>query len=407
MRFRPASRAAIVGASLVLGGTSSGHQAQADILIGSTLIPTSSVVSTSAYVPTSTVLPTSYVVPTSTYLSTGSVIETGSYSYTPTSYVETYRRGLFGPRRFVERTNYYASPTSFLTPTVYTPTSYLASSAYIPTAYVTSSAYIPTSYVVPTLSTSALLPTTYFSRSGLVPTAYVADNGLIATTALASSSVCCDTGVATTVAPVETTATRAQLSRPTNPAPSSGGSAITSKPQTGVTPQPSERAPSASIAPTPADEARPVEPIPPPVEPTSPPSPDRPADGPAMPLPGQISKPPTDERVNSTSFKPSTYNTARPIARNILRGRVISFDTLQPEEAVTVVLTSRTGGYADRPTLTDADGEFKVSLPDGDWAVKVTMPSGSVFNVGRALTASGGRVSDPNGKNVGEMIIKR
>ena len=74
---------------------------------------------------------------------------------------------------------------------------------------------------------------------------------------------------------------------------------------------------------------------------------------------------------------------------------------------MTVVLTSRTGKYEDRPTQTNADGEFKVSLPEGDWTVKVTMPTGSVFRVGKALTASGGQIVDPAGKNVGEMIIKR
>ncbi len=54
--------------------------------------------------------------------------------------------------------------------------------------------------------------------------------------------------------------------------------------------------------------------------------------------------------------------------------------------------------------MTDADGEFKVSLPDGDWAVKVKMPSGSVYAVGQDyLTASSGKVTDASGRNVPEF----
>ena len=59
--------------------------------------------------------------------------------------------------------------------------------------------------------------------------------------------------------------------------------------------------------------------------------------------------------------------------------------------------------------MTDADGEFKVSLPQGDWVVKVKMPSGSILPVGRDgyLTASSGRITDPSGRNVGQFTITR
>ncbi len=45
---------------------------------------------------------------------------------------------------------------------------------------------------------------------------------------------------------------------------------------------------------------------------------------------------------------------------------------------LTVYLTSRTGAFTERTTMTDAFGHFAVTLPDGDWAVKVKMlpPSG-------------------------------
>jgi len=411
MRFRPASRAVLAGASLIASWSLGDRPARADILVGSTLIPTSSVVTSSSYFPTSYVassyIPTSYVVPTSTFLPTSSIIETGSSVYYPTSYVGRYRGGLFRPRRFVERTSYYGTSTGYLTPTAFysssgfvTPTSYL-SSTYLPTSYVSS--YIPTSYVVPTMATSAILPTTYLSSSFVAPTSYVVDSGLIATTA-SSASVCCDTSPAPMSAPV------VNPTRTMAPArPMTSGNSITSQPTNSETSSRStERLPSAAVSPNPADDGMNVPPpatpaIPPTPRPsdTSPPSPEKAEDVILPPAGG--SKPQIDGATGRTSYKPSNYN---PV-RNILRGRVVSFETGRPEEAVPVVLTSRSKAFDDRTTLTDADGEFKISLPDGDWAVKVTMPSGSVYTVGRSVTASGGQVVDRTGRNVGEFVITR
>ena len=87
---------------------------------------------------------------------------------------------------------------------------------------------------------------------------------------------------------------------------------------------------------------------------------------------------------------------------------MISADSRLPEEGVTVIVSNVTKNYVDRPSMSDADGEFKVSLPDGDWAVKVKMPSGSVYQVGRDfVTASNGRVVDSSGRNVAEFVISR
>ena len=428
MRFRPASRAVIAGASLLATWAASARPALADILVGSTIIPTSSVMATSAYlptsyvVPTSTYLPTSHVVPTSTYLPTTSILETGGSYYLPTSYVtSSYRGGLFRPRRFVERTSYYASPTSYLTPTVYSPTSYIAPTSFYSSAY--SSALLPTSYVVPTVSTSALLPTTYLSRSYLTPTSYLVDDGLIQTSA--TSAACCDSGGASMAAPVEPAATPTRALAPrTQSAPSTGGNPITSQPLNGGNSQGlGERAPSSTTRQTP-DEGfpsavqppvtstpAPVTPTPrPPIDAGSPPDPDRPLDPLSLPPAGSLGNgardPGADEGTNRMSYKPSNY-AQRAGATNILRGKVVSFESGRPEEFVTVVLTNRSRVYEDRTTRTDADGEFKISLPDGDWTVKVAMPSGSVYPVGGSLTASAGRVIDPYGKNVAEMTITR
>ena len=92
--------------------------------------------------------------------------------------------------------------------------------------------------------------------------------------------------------------------------------------------------------------------------------------------------------------------------RNILRGRVVSFATGQPEEGVRVVLSNQ-GGFRERTAETDADGEFKVSLPDGDWSVRVTMPSGSVLDVRRDVVATAGRILDAHGKAIREYQINR
>jgi hypothetical protein len=87
---------------------------------------------------------------------------------------------------------------------------------------------------------------------------------------------------------------------------------------------------------------------------------------------------------------------------------VISADSKLREEGVTIILSNVTKSYADRLAMSDAEGEFKVSLPDGDWVVKVKMPSGSVYPVGRDyLTASSGRVTDASGRTVPEFIIAR
>ncbi len=421
MRFRPSSRAIIAGASLVVSGwVASVRPIQADeFLMGSSLIPTSAVVSSSNFFPTS-YFPTSYVVPTSTYLPTSSLIstsaifptssilETGSYSAFPTSnYVTSYRTGGLFRRRLIERTSYYSSPTTFLTPTVYTPTSYI-----VPT-----STYLPTSYVVPS---ATYVPTTYLSRRYLTPTSYMVDDGLISTSVAmaAPSSVCTESAP---IAPSEATPTRSIAPR-TSAVPSTPGPTIYSQRRDdGAAAAPAERAPSSQVRPEASNEET-ATPLPPPATPKPEPAPtparsvdpatppERDTQGgvtiPSIPRPGELGQPKSDEMTSRTSYRPVTYST-RPSARNVLKGRVVSFDTGRPEEAVRVILANRGGTFEDRQTQTDADGEFKISLPDGDWVVKVTMPSNSVYTVGRTMTASAGRVVDPNGKNVGELVITR
>jgi hypothetical protein len=91
-----------------------------------------------------------------------------------------------------------------------------------------------------------------------------------------------------------------------------------------------------------------------------------------------------------------------------LRGKVISAESKSPEEGVTVIISNMTKQFADRQAMTDADGEFKVSLPDGDWAVKVKMPSGTIFTVrSDYVTASNGKITDSSGRIIADCVITR
>jgi hypothetical protein len=407
MLHRPMSRVLIAGSAFwaLLSGTG---PARADIFYETAYVPTSSVV-----LPTSSILSTSYVVPTAyttTYLPTSSVYSVGEVLTTSATYVPTYRTVRYRPRRYVERTTYLAAPTYSLAPTSYVvPTSYL-----LPTSYVVPSSYVSTSYIAPTsylLPTSYVVPSSYVSTSYIAPTSYLLDTSLVTTSA---SSVLCDT---VTAAPVRKSAAQ----------PSSGnGNTITSEPSSPGGSS-NERRPSGTVddgmpsnvtppvpappsgSPKPSAGNRPGNmPEPGPIEAGTPPAPSPAPGGPGgdvpIPPPGQTgSAARGDETTLRSAQRPTTYD-----VRNILRGKVVSFDSGRPEEGVTVIVSSRTRNYTDRPAMTDADGEFKVSLPDGDWTVKVKMPSGSVYPVGRDyLTASNGKVFDTSGRNVKEFLISR
>ena len=384
MLHRPKSRVLMAGVALLSLSTQPGP-APADTIYETVYLPTSEVVG----LPTSRVLSTSYVIPT---VSTSSVYVPTSYvstsSYLPTSYVSTsylptsavvssydpvlvptsttyYRRSILRPRRYVERTRYSYLPTSYLMP---------------------SSFYLPTSYVVPTTS---------IVSSSILPTSYVIDNGVITTSA--SSSLPCETS--TTPMP-----TKATASRPSN----ANGNTITSEPTNGA--ESGERKPSATVnSAPPGEDPIPSNVQPPVIVPSTPPAvpvPEKDAkDAVPVPRPGEASG--TPPGTNETALR---RNSLRPSydVRNILRGRVISAESKLPLEGVTIIVSSLTKNFGDRPAMSDADGEFKVSLPDGDWTVKVKMPSGSIYTVGRDyVTASNGRVTDPSGRNVGEFLITR
>ncbi len=370
----------------------------------STYIPTSY---SSAYIPTSytsTYLPTSYsstYIPTSTVLSTGSVLVPTSSLY--------YRPSIFRSRRLVERTSY----------------------SYLPTSTI-----LPTSYLMPT-TYSTLLPTTYVRSSILAPTSYLIDDSVVTTS---MSSLPCET--APSVAP-----TRSVNRAPENNGNNGSGPAIISEPTSGRNSnepkptatlnngsagdestssrvEPPVTVPQTTTPPPPQPKELPkgVEATAPLKEPSVvgesgemprlPANPTKPADGgPAIPGPGQIGNPAGAPAAgpNDLSYRQArkpTYDT-----RNVLRGKVVAAGSDQTVEGVTVILSNLTKKFVDRQVKSDADGEFKVSLPDGDWTVKVQMPSGSILTVGVAgqdyLTASGGKIIDSSGQNVNVYVINR
>ncbi|WP_435005721.1 hypothetical protein P12x_003521 [Tundrisphaera lichenicola] len=403
MLHRPTSSVWIAGLALyaLLTGT---NPVRADVFLETAYIPTSSVVA----LPTSSILSTSYVVPTAystTYLPTSAVYSVGSVYSTSATYFPTVRTVRYRPRRYVERTTYLTSPSLSILPTSYiVPTSYVVpTTSYFPTSYVVpTTSYFPTSYVVPT--------TSYLSASSLSPTSYVIDNGVVAT----SGTTICDETVAP--APVRSVT-------PSGSAKGGNEKTITSEPESSNGSL-NERRPSGSIDDgTPSDVTPPV-PAPasakpaataqpstlqePPITPINPPGSATPpadnggADVP-LPAPGRIGDQPEGEGVTTRSSLRPTYNT-----RNVLRGKVVSFGSNRPESGVNVIVSSLTKNFTDRQALTDADGEFKIALPEGDWTVKVKMPSGSILPVASDfLTATNGRVVDSAGRNVKEFLITR
>src|SRR4051812_1125802 len=95
---RPMSRALIAGAAFFLPGMVPGP-ASADTIYET------------VYLPTSYALPTSYVVPTSyetAYIPTSAVLSSAEYVIPTATYYRSYS---YRPRRYVERTTYFATPT--------------------------------------------------------------------------------------------------------------------------------------------------------------------------------------------------------------------------------------------------------------------------------------------------------
>jgi hypothetical protein len=117
---------------------------------------------------------------------------------------------------------------------------------------------------------------------------------------------------------------------------------------------------------------------------------------------------PSQYESRTESRKPvyASSRAYRPDGHSVLFGRVRERDTREPEEGVRVVLSNRTGAFADKVGMTDAFGRFAVRVPDGDWTVRVTMPSGRVYPVSE-ITVSNGEISDDQGREIPSLTITR
>jgi hypothetical protein len=181
-------------------------------------------------------------------------------------------------------------------------------------------------------------------------------------------------------------------------------------------PSPFESTPAGSLSSTPSTPPKPA------AEPSSSkPAASRPAPASSPPPPGEpestvaplpdIPPPLGPPGVKRESLRPKITDSALGSphsSKNVLQGRVLSADTGEAEEGVTVILSDRLQRFIDRRVQTDALGRFAVSLPDGDWVVKVAMPSGTIYSVGKGnISASGGKVLNSSGDELGLLTIRR
>jgi hypothetical protein len=425
-------------------------------LVPSTYVVPTTVVGTSSVIYPTTVIGTSSVIyPTSTTANVYRYVPTTYYA--PTSYVvpRSYRSyRAFRPRRYVETTYIDTYPTT-LTPTYYvSPTTYLSS-----TSYVTSTGLLATSidicgdvttapaYSAPTnagngANSGATSPkNTQKStdagerRPGATLDSVVAEepdyriepnqpvrDGSLNTTQGSNEPVRSFDNTATgseatreTLKPSNVTETPKPavkplprpetLAKPKDAAPVNEASVIPPPPR--VTPPATSK--DTAKKPSTADTKIPIAPPTPPIP--SDPDPINPSNNepppidslPALPAPG------SDEPTRRDARKPvyPSNNLIRP-KRNVLEGKIVSADSLSPEENVEVVITDRSGRYIDRTARTNAFGEFAITLPEGDWTIKVTMPSGRTLAVGQGeVTASAGKIIDMYGRDLRNLVIKR
>lgn len=427
------------------------------------VVPTASVVE----LPRTYLVPSSYVVPRS-YVTTSSVIVPTTLSanvydvmptayYVPTAYVSSRYYRAFRPRRYVETTYVSSYPTS-LTPTYYlSPTTYLSSSSFVTSTglVATSSdlccemAAAPAMRVAPNPGMAAPSETqksadAFDRRPGAILNSTVADGPNYSTeanrpvrddslnTTKGMSDPLGSSGTRNALPGNGSDLTRDPLKSSAVGDPNNSGSTSATfdpiKPKETATVKDVTGSPSAPItktAPTtkPLKESAtkgsvtldPKTAIPPPISPTPPvptdPDPIAPGSGepPAIEsIPGfPDAKPEVGGRRNS--YKPVVPSTPglRP-KRNILEGKIVSADSLNPEENVEVVITDRSGRYIDRTTRTNAFGQFAITLPEGDWTIKVTMPSGRTLAVGQGqVTAAAGKIIDMYGRDLANLVIKR
>ncbi len=351
-----------------------------------------------------------------------------NYVIAPTTYVEAYPISSFQilPTSYFSTTQYFvAAPTSYVVPMSWSvpiiTTRYVERPVYsYPTSYVMSAAWIyPTTLVYPTVyrdsevdlccvTTSAPFSTQPMPTSTLrvAPKAPAAETSRPSSVPSTIDSVPMEpTGTgnsalnekkAEPLAPVDGV-TKRDTAAP-QPVVSSNVTPIDSGlPSPPVAPAPEKESPSTAtpITPAPTSPAKVKPPVAPGEEPITLPNPE-----------GDTVKRDSMKPVSPAATLSRYLRTTMKGDLNVLEGRVISSETGQPEDGVTLILANRSGNVADQETITDAAGRYSVRLPDGQWIVRMKMPSGKIYALSQLVVKSG-QINDDLGRDIPTLNITR
>jgi hypothetical protein len=114
--------------------------------------------------------------------------------------------------------------------------------------------------------------------------------------------------------------------------------------------------------------------------------------------------------VQRPAFKNQDLNLSRPkhdLTSALLRGRIISGKTSEPEAGVKVTFSNEGGRFRNRTFTSNAQGLFDVpALPDGDWTVEVEDVTGKAVPYA-TLTVSAGKVTDDRGVEWSTLTLNR
>ena len=147
--------------------------------------------------------------------------------------------------------------------------------------------------------------------------------------------------------------------------------------------------------------------LPPPVAPAAPS--DLPGDAPAAPElinPSDVTSGPDFQEARRPALRDEDVRRVET-ARSTLSGRVMSAVSGKPESGVAIVVSDFQKRFRDRLATTDANGEFEVVLPEGDWTVSVPKVSGGGQSIDRAVTVGGGLITDDQNREVTRLTINR
>jgi hypothetical protein len=390
-----------------------------DVLPASAIIPTSTYSTVYDLTPTSVYLPTTTYIPTSTYVPTTVYLPTSTYIPTTTTTYAYPRRGIFRPRRYVERT--FVTGTTYVTPTYYVRPTTVVSGGLVASSVICCETAAP--MVQATQPTSPILRPagSGVERAGQSITSKVAgdpESGVDATGAKR------DPQLNAAGAADGTNGIGREAQKPANTGGVTGGGAGAAGPadKDKTKAVPAAPLPGAAVgtqggaaaggAATPATGGAATDPKKeapgqsgqtPPVQPPLDEPPPVPSPLETLPLP----KP--GDTTRRDSMKPVPTNTVRATnLKNVLQGKVVAADSKLPEEGVEVMLTDRRNPSLFKTTRTNAYGQFAITLPPGEWAINIEMPSGRTLAVDRGVvTAGAGKVVDMYGRELPNLVISR